>query len=82
MGPRPMTNFLSHNPFDLAIYLALFVAVVMGFMTGMLRSLATIFGYLAAAPIAVVGLVLALCLREVPLRQHSAIDPGEVPPAH
>ncbi len=41
------------NLFDAAIYLALFVAVVMGFMTGMLRSLATIFGYLAAAPIAV-----------------------------
>jgi membrane protein required for colicin V production len=34
--------------FDAAIYLALFLAVVMGFMTGMLRSLATIFGYLAA----------------------------------
>jgi len=41
------------NLFDAAIYLALFVAVVMGFMTGMLHSLATIFGYLAAAPIAV-----------------------------
>ena len=38
------------NPFDAAIYLALFVAVVMGFMSGLLRSLATIFGYLAAAP--------------------------------
>jgi membrane protein required for colicin V production len=43
------------NIFDAAVYLALFVAVVMGFMTGMLRSLATIFGYLAAAPIAVVA---------------------------
>jgi len=41
--------------FDAAIYLALFLAVVMGFMTGMLRSLATIFGYLAA-----MGLTLAL----------------------
>ena len=50
-----MTDFLSHNLFDIAIYLALFLAVVMGFMTGMLRSLATIFGYLAAAPIAVVA---------------------------
>ena len=37
------------NLFDAAIYLALFVAVVMGFMSGLLRSLATIFGYLAAA---------------------------------
>ena len=47
------------NLFDAAIYLALFVAVVMGFMTGMLRSLATIFGYLAAAPIAVMLTPLA-----------------------
>ena len=43
------------NIFDAAIYLALFAAVVMGFMSGLLRSLATIFGYLAAAPIAVVA---------------------------
>ena len=49
MGSSPI------NFFDAAVYLALFVAVVMGFMTGMLRSLATIFGYLAAAPIAVVA---------------------------
>jgi membrane protein required for colicin V production len=41
------------NPFDAAIYLFLFLAVVMGFMTGMLRSLATIFGYLAAMGIVV-----------------------------
>jgi len=39
-------HFFSTNPFDLAIYLCLFVAVVLGFMTGFLRSLATIFGYL------------------------------------
>ena len=45
---------MSLNPFDAALYLFLFVAVVMGFMSGLLRSLATIFGYLAAAPIAVV----------------------------
>jgi membrane protein required for colicin V production len=38
----------SINLFDAAVYIALFVAVVMGFMTGMLRSLATIFGYVAA----------------------------------
>jgi membrane protein required for colicin V production len=49
MGSSPI------NFFDAAVYFALFVAVVMGFMTGMLRSLATIFGYLAAAPIAVVA---------------------------
>jgi membrane protein required for colicin V production len=44
---------LSQNPFDLAIYFFLFLAVVMGFSSGLLRSLATIFGYLVAAPLAV-----------------------------
>lgn len=46
-------DFLSANPFDLAIYLCLFVAVVLGFMTGFLRSLATIFGYLCGMGVAV-----------------------------
>ena len=41
--------------FDLAIYVCLFVAVVMGFMTGLLRSLATIFGYIAGMGVAVVA---------------------------
>jgi membrane protein required for colicin V production len=44
---------LSANPFDLAIYVCLFVAVVLGFMTGFLRSLATIFGYLCGMGVAV-----------------------------
>ena len=44
---------LSLNPFDTAIYLVALVAVVMGFNSGLLRSLATIFGYLVAAPVAV-----------------------------
>src|ERR1039458_4033434 len=48
-----MNSILSINPFDAAIYFFLFVAVVMGFMSGLLRSLATIFGYLTAAPLAV-----------------------------
>ncbi len=48
-----MNTFLSMNPFDIAIYVCLFLAVVMGFNAGLLRSLATILGYLAAAPIAV-----------------------------
>jgi membrane protein required for colicin V production len=43
------------NTFDAAIYIFLFLAVVMGFMTGLLRSLATIFGYVAA-----MGIVVAL----------------------
>jgi membrane protein required for colicin V production len=44
---------MSLNPFDAAIYFCLLVAVVAGFRSGLLRSLATIFGYIAAAPIAV-----------------------------
>ncbi|HET7910855.1 MAG TPA: CvpA family protein [Pseudolabrys sp.] len=48
-----MTSFFSTNWFDLAIYVCLFAAVVMGFMTGLLRSLATIFGYIAGMGIAV-----------------------------
>jgi len=46
---------LSLNPFDAVIYLVALVAVVMGFNAGLLRSLATIFGYLAAAPVAVLA---------------------------
>jgi membrane protein required for colicin V production len=45
--------FLPINPFDAAVYLCLIVAVVFGFKSGLLRSLATIFGYLAAAPVTV-----------------------------
>ena len=44
---------MSLNPFDAAIYFCLLVAIVAGFRSGLLRSLATIFGYIAAAPIAV-----------------------------
>jgi membrane protein required for colicin V production len=44
---------MSVNPFDTAIYLLTVVAVVMGTHSGLLRSLATIFGYLTAMPIAV-----------------------------
>ena len=41
-----MTDFFSTNTFDLAVYVCLFVAVVMGFMAGLLRGLATIFDYI------------------------------------
>jgi membrane protein required for colicin V production len=41
------------NLFDAAIYLCLAVAIIAGFRSGLLRSLATIFGYIAAAPLAV-----------------------------
>lgn len=53
---------LPTNPFDIAIYLCLFAAVVMGFISGLLRSLATIFGYLAA-----MGLTVALAPQLSPL---------------
>ncbi len=41
------------NLFDAAVYLCLAVAIIAGYRAGLLRSLATIIGYLAAAPIAV-----------------------------
>jgi membrane protein required for colicin V production len=50
------------NPFDAAVYLCLFVAVVMGFLSGLLRSLATIIGYMAA-----IGLAVALAPQLSPL---------------
>jgi membrane protein required for colicin V production len=53
---------LPTNPFDIAVYLCLFVAVVMGFMSGLLRSLATILGYAAA-----MGLAVALAPQLSPL---------------
>ena len=42
------------NIFDAAVIGATLVAVVMGYRSGLLRGLATIFGYILAAPIAVV----------------------------
>jgi uncharacterized membrane protein required for colicin V production len=44
----------SINPFDAAIYIFLLIAGVFGFNAGLLRSLATIFRYVAA-----MGVVLA-----------------------
>ena len=41
------------NPFDAVVYAVAIVAIVMGFNAGLLRSLATILGYLIAAPLAV-----------------------------
>jgi membrane protein required for colicin V production len=41
------------NLFDGAIYLFLAVAIISGLRSGLLRSLATIFGYVIAAPVAV-----------------------------
>jgi membrane protein required for colicin V production len=41
------------NSFDLAVIGILIVAVVMGFSSGLLRSLATILGYVGAAPVSI-----------------------------
>jgi membrane protein required for colicin V production len=48
----PMSG-LSINAFDAAVYILTILAVIMGFASGLLRSLATILGYVAAAAIAV-----------------------------
>jgi membrane protein required for colicin V production len=53
MGTLQMTDLSAINRFDAVIYIFLFVGVVMGFMSGLLRSLATIFGYVAATGLAV-----------------------------
>lgn len=45
----------SLNSFDAVVLFIMLVAVVMGFMTGLLRSLATILGYVAAAPVAMMA---------------------------
>jgi membrane protein required for colicin V production len=42
----------SFNTFDLTVIGILLVAVVIGFQSGLLRSLATILGYVCAAPVA------------------------------
>jgi len=60
------------NPFDAAVYICLFFAVVMGFMSGLLRSLATILGYGAA-----MGLALALAPALSPI----LIERFKLPPA-
>jgi membrane protein required for colicin V production len=52
-GASPL-NDLPINPFDGAVYLFLLIAVVAGLRAGLLRSLATIFAYLAAAPVAII----------------------------
>jgi uncharacterized membrane protein required for colicin V production len=46
-------DFFSTNLLDLAICFCMFVAVAMGFMTGLLSSLATIFGYVFGMRVAV-----------------------------
>lgn len=51
-----MNADLPINAFDLAVYAYLAVAIISGYRSGLLRSLATIFGYAIAAPVAVVAM--------------------------
>ena len=51
-----MNADLPINAFDLAIYVYLAVAIISGYRSGLLRSLATIFGYAIAAPVAVAAM--------------------------
>lgn len=54
--PRPkrpiVRNRVAVNAFDFVVFAAALAAIVMGYHAGLLRSLATIAGYLAAAPVA------------------------------
>jgi membrane protein required for colicin V production len=43
------------NPFDVTVYVVAIVAMITGFNVGLIRSAATILGYVSAAPIAVAG---------------------------
>jgi membrane protein required for colicin V production len=52
--PADAMASLPINAFDAVVYLCLIVAVIFGFGSGLLRSLATIFAYVAAAPITLV----------------------------
>ena len=48
-------TLMQMNPFDIVIIVVAIIAIVTGFNSGLLRSLATIFGYLCAAPVAVMA---------------------------
>jgi membrane protein required for colicin V production len=52
----PSARLMNMNTFDTVVYVALMVAVVSGFNAGLLRSVATIMGYLAAMPVAVTAM--------------------------
>ena len=61
----------SFNPFDAAVYICLVIAFIMGFNAGLLRSLATIFGYVAAMAVAVAA---------APLLSRLATEQWHLPP--
>ena len=66
MGSMPV------NPFDAVVYVCLFVAIVAGLRSGLLRGLATIVGYVAAAPVAVAA---------APFLSPILIEQFKIPPA-
>jgi membrane protein required for colicin V production len=54
------------NSFDAVIAALALIAAVLGFMTGLMRSMATILGYLAAAPLALATTPLVVALVTTP----------------
>jgi membrane protein required for colicin V production len=65
------------NLFDLAVYVCLAFAIIAGFRSGLLRSLATIIGYVIAAPVAValipyINPVLTECFHLAPAQSSLA----------
>jgi membrane protein required for colicin V production len=61
----------SFNAFDVAVYACLLIAFIMGFNSGLLRSLATIFGYLVA---------MALVVAAAPFLLRLATEQWHLPP--
>jgi len=53
--PRCSTGTQPMNPFDVAVYVVAIVAMITGYNVGLIRSVATILGYVTAAPVAVAG---------------------------
>jgi membrane protein required for colicin V production len=61
----------SFNAFDVAVYVCLLIAFITGFNSGLLRSLATIFGYLVA---------MALVVAAAPFLLRLATEQWHLPP--
>jgi membrane protein required for colicin V production len=64
-----MNFLLQMNPFDAVVLLIGLVAFVLGFMSGLLRSLATILGYICAAPLSVAATPALARLLAIPPAQ-------------
>jgi len=66
---NPVDALMQMNPFDAAVLAVGVVAVVMGFAAGLLRSLATILGYVCAAPLSVAVAPAAMRLLDLAAAQ-------------